>query len=45
MLDHISYHEKLDKEEEAILMQRKWFLENGFHQKWVWDENAQNTKI
>ena len=44
MLDHISYHEKLEKEdpleEEAILMQRKWVLENGFHQKWVWDENA-----
>ena len=32
-------------EEEAILMQRKWVLENGFHQKWVWDENAKNTKI
>ena len=32
-------------EEKAILMQRKWVLENGFHQKWVWDENAQNMKI
>ena len=31
--------------EEAILMQRKRVLENGFHKKWVWDENAQNTKI
>ena len=30
-------------EEEAILMQRKWVLENGFHQKWVWDENP-NTQ-
>ena len=32
-------------EEQAILMQRKWVLENGFHQKWVCDENAQNTRI
>ena len=32
-------------EEEAILMQRKWVLKNGFHQKWARDENAQNTKI
>ena len=34
-------------EEEAILMQRKWVLENGFHKKWVWEswEYAQNTNI
>jgi len=26
-------------------MQRKWVLKNGFHEKWVWDENAQNMMI
>ena len=32
-------------EEEAILMQREWVLENGFHQKWVHDEMLKNTRI
>ena len=32
-------------EEEAILIQRKMDVENGFHQKWVCAENAQNTRI
>ena len=44
MMDHISYHEKLEKknplEEEAILMQRKWVL-----LKMGLGENAQNMKI
>ena len=47
MLDHILPWEARKEdplEEEAISMQRKWVLENGFHQKRVCDENDQNTK-